>query len=306
MDRLNLLERLERTAELAGTTRGGRLAARPGRYVLAAVQNKLFFPLLKWGLPARARTFYGRSLRVELPAGTDIYLTGGKTHPSELRLARYLIRHLRAGHHFLDVGAHFGYFSLLAAKLVGPDGRVTAVEAAPATYGRLVKNLRKVNHAQALHLALADRTGELTFYQFLARYSEYNAMDVTQYEGRDWLAKYPPTPVTVPCTTLDALALERPPNVIKMDVEGAEEMVIAGGRELLARHSPILVMEFLAADVSGIGSHRRAFDNLLAAGYLAYHPDYDGQPQRCYDPEHTLDELGWDSINLIFSKKIVK
>ncbi len=304
VDRLNLLERLEHAADLAGTTPTGRLAARPGRYVLAAAQNNLFYPLLKWGAPARARTFYGRNLRVELPSGTDIYLTGGKTRPSELRLTRYLIRHLRAGHHFLDIGAHFGYFSLLAAALVGPAGRVTAVEAAPRTYARLNKNLRKIKNASARHLALADHTGELTFYQFPARYSEYNALDVTQYEGRDWLTKYPPTPVIVPCSTLDALNLDLPPNVIKLNAKGSEDPVISGGLELLARHSPTLILEFFADDGTEAGKQRRTFDRLLAAGYLAYHPDYDGQPQRCYDPEHTLDELGWDSLQLIFSKKI--
>lgn len=54
---------------------------------------------------------------------------------------RFLERHLRPGDTFLDLGAHIGFYALLAARTVGPDGRVVAVEPDPVSRARLVRHL---------------------------------------------------------------------------------------------------------------------------------------------------------------------
>ena len=50
--------------------------------------------------------FTGQSFSVNLPSGLDLYLVGGKSHDSEIRLAHYLITTLSSKDYFLDIGAH--------------------------------------------------------------------------------------------------------------------------------------------------------------------------------------------------------
>lgn len=77
-----------------------------------------------------------------------------------------LPRLLRPGDVFVDVGANFGLYSLLASRLVGSGGAVYAIEASPTIYARLLRNL-EINAASnvvAFNLAASDRAGCLTVY----------------------------------------------------------------------------------------------------------------------------------------------
>lgn len=270
-DRLALHDALAEVGALARTSRLGRLAARPQAYLTALAHRTLAYRATGRPLPSRARTFFGHEMHLDLPAGTDIYLTGGKSHDSELRLARYLLRAVAPGATVFDVGAHVGFFTLLAAELVGPAGQVQALEAAPGTYATLAKNVAGVPQAHAHALAAAAAPGKLTFYTFDALHSEYNGLDVGQHREAAWFGRRPPRAITVEATSLDVFAEARglTPALIKIDVEGAEATVIEGGRALLSRSKPIMVMEVLPAG-GGEGPHARAAAQLAELGYEAY------------------------------------
>lgn len=70
---------------------------------------------------------------------------------------------LKPGDVFVDVGANIGYFSLLASKLVGPGGRVVAIEASPEVFDLLRRNLElnKAHNVRAVNVAISDREGSL-------------------------------------------------------------------------------------------------------------------------------------------------
>ena len=70
---------------------------------------------------------------------------------------------LKAGDTFLDVGCHYGIFSVLASKMVGPAGRVIAVEPHPESLEILKGNLalNRCENVQILNLAFSDTTGPL-------------------------------------------------------------------------------------------------------------------------------------------------
>ena len=57
----------------------------------------------------RGRLFTGDQIQIPLPAGLDLFLAGIKTHDSEVRLTRYLLKNLTRGQTFLDAGAPLGY-----------------------------------------------------------------------------------------------------------------------------------------------------------------------------------------------------
>ncbi len=128
-----------------------------------------------------------------------------------------------------DVGAHFGYYSLLASKSAGADGRVIALEPSPRNLKVLRKHveLNRAANVAVLETALSDHEGEARFDNRAG-----SGVGHLSLEG----------PLTVNLTTLDALGHQFPaPNVLKIDVEGAEEAVLRGGRETL-RSKPTIFL----------------------------------------------------------------
>lgn len=151
---------------------------------------------------------------------------------------------LAEGAAFLDVGAHIGYFTLLAAHCVGPRGRVYAVEPNPTAFAALQAHLQanQISTVEARMLALAEAEGTLRLYVPPgAAHRDYN---VTCMPRPDW------TPVDVPCRRLDDCLAEWQVEriaVMKMDVEGAEPRVLAGGAEHLRNG----VVRHLVVEVNG-------------------------------------------------------
>lgn len=167
-------------------------------------------------------------------------------------------RGLRPGMCAIDLGAHIGYFTLLAARLVGPTGKVYAFEPAPATYRILQKNiaLNGYHHVVAVQKAVADHSGTMMFHLL----NEAGSPSNTLYED----ARYDYTSVAVEVTTLDEfLENQGWPHVdlVKMDIEGAEFAALAGMRALLERQSPapVLIVEFSPDALARSGVNPRKF-----------------------------------------------
>lgn len=297
-----LLDKLKTVQELAESSKIRRFLHNPLRYVRVIGFDRLVYPRRPLPLIVSGEAFYGMRFNLGLPAGADIYLTGGKTHISEIRLSRFMLRHFKPTDSYVDVGGHYGFFAGLASKIL-EDGEVTVFEPAPNNFKYLHDNLKHTD-ANLQQAGLADKEGKLTFYQFPARYSEYNSLDVAQYEGEEWFAKYPPEAVEVPITTLDA-AFPIAPDWLKIDVEGAEDRVVQGGRNMLAQGKTVVSMEYLSA-ASSNGSHKRAHQLMKNQGYATYRLNDDGIPIPCPDPETFMKTAQQDSANLIFAKELPK
>ena len=295
---LAALERIEQQAE-GGKWR--RLRAAPCRYLYAIGFRELVYRLSPKERLTRADTFFGQSMLVALPAGTDIYLLGAKSHSSEIRLARFMIHQLEAGDTFVDVGAHFGYFSMLAAELVGPQGSVQAIEAARSNHAIALRNLHGWPQCQLFHRA-ANATGKaVRFHEFDALHSEYNSMHAEQFEGESWYQQQAHRQYSVTGLRLADLLqqLPHPPKLIKIDVEGAEEEVVAGAQPFLHNHRSTVVMEYLS-EARGNDSHRAAYAQLLRMGYRCYAIATDGGLLPVDEPERHLRAQQMDSDNFVF------
>jgi FkbM family methyltransferase len=240
---------------------------------------------------------------VMLPAGTDIYLTGAKSHISEIRLASFLIHQLNNGDTFLDVGAHFGYFTSLASTLVGKEGRVFSIEASKNTFKVLKKNIAKVENIKCFQMAIADKNEPLKFYEFPILFSEYNSTEVNQYIHEPWYQKNKPTKFLVECITLDDFINKHgiQPKIIKIDVEGAEHKVIDGGMEYFKNNVPVIIMEYLEPKRYNV-SHRKATETLRQLGYKTMLIQKNGNLKPCEDIEAYLEEFQLESDNVVFVK----
>ncbi len=144
---------------------------------------------------------------------------------------------LGAGMTFVDVGGNKGDFSLLAARVMADEGRVLCIEPEAENASWIRKSAAR-NHyrsIEVIEVALADRDGEDTL--FLGAKSGWHTLveDPSLVVGT----------VTVPIRTLDSLLAERGidhVDVVKIDVEGAEDRVLAGAVGALSGTNPMTIL----------------------------------------------------------------
>jgi len=151
----------------------------------------------------------------------------------------------------IDGGAHVGYFTCQAARLVGPRGLVLAFEPAPRNFELLLANVWRNGFTNVLCFpwALGAEPGHAVLHL-----SPGNTGDHTLHrEGGAGSA-------TVRVAALDEIVALRPPvDVVKLDVQGNEEAAIRGMRRLLAASPDVLVAaELSPADARSAGSDPRA------------------------------------------------
>lgn len=155
---------------------------------------------------------------------------------------------LRKGDVVLDVGAHIGYYSLLAARVVGETGKVHAVEPCEETTSFFNKSI------------LANKLTNITVYCCAAGGSyDIREFQITGSSDSHSFYRHPNSAtlrtVKVVQKPLDKI-IEGPVNIVKLDVEGAEIEVLDGMKEILARnHQLALWAEWFPAGMRSAGRH---------------------------------------------------
>lgn len=187
----------------------------------------------------------------------------------EPAISAWIASRLRAGDTFVDVGSNIGYFSLLAANRVGRKGKIVSIEACPTVYDSLERNcsLNAYGNIRTVHVAVSDRAGTVTLY----RGPEKNSGAATiitdgNATGGTTVAALPLPDILKPeeCESL---------RLIKVDVEGAEYLVLSGALPLLKSAGSQLevVVELHPGLLSKQG---RSVDDVFAlmksAGFQAY------------------------------------
>ncbi len=159
----------------------------------------------------------------------------------EPAMQQALVDYLRPGMTFFDVGANIGFFSLLAARIVGPLGRVVSFEADPEVADRLSKNLARneFHHAMVVQKAVWSEPMRIFFVRADAGVSPDRGLGHVATSSSDSA-----NTISVDAVSLDTFrAPGKPPDFIKCDVEGAEAAVFEGANELLRKKRPILLVE---------------------------------------------------------------
>ncbi len=192
----------------------------------------------------------GIKLWIEIPAGLARSLwmrVDPRSEPGYLNgdhepwLQELLRAHLKPGDCFYDVGAHTGFFSMIAARLVGEAGQVVAVEADPENAGALRDNVARneMRQIQLVEAAVWSEEGELVF--------EQASSDSNRTQGHVSV-KEPASAgsVQVRACTLDTLVFDsqlRRPDLVKIDVEGAEWEAFQCARRTFEETKPKLLCE---------------------------------------------------------------
>jgi FkbM family methyltransferase len=175
---------------------------------------------------------------------------------------RLLAERLPAGGVFFDIGSYFGWYSLWLARQCG--AQACAFEPVPQNFELLAENARlnPARKVRPFRLALSDQPGEVSF-QLPAEDNRGTGRIVSEGGQR------------VPAITLDAFVAEQGItrlDAMKIDVEGAEVRVLAGGRETLKKFHPAILIELNPKRLEMLGASETA---LLAAlrdlGYEIHH-----------------------------------
>jgi FkbM family methyltransferase len=176
---------------------------------------------------------------------------------------------------FLDVGAHVGLVTLVAARIVASGaGRVVAIEPAPANAALLRRHVRingfedKVRVVEAL---VGDRQADAVAFVARPVESTANSLAFEIPGGRSSVRRM---------VTIDALVAGgalAAPDVIKIDVEGYEHHVIKGAHGVLQRGNPVVVCAFHPEPLAALGTSAAAvMRDMRALGYGAFKPT--GEP----------------------------
>lgn len=181
----------------------------------------------------------------------------------EIWLTLFCARNVKRGMTAVDVGANFGYYSVLLGELVGADGHLVSVEPNPHAADLLGRSIEINGMSRQTRIAgvALGSAPEGSAPLYVPHSEPKNALIVSEnFVPRAEHGKV----VRVPVTTLDKLGADSSRiDFIKIDAEGAEEAIFKGMKETIARHQPIIVVEFNAARYSDAGG----FIDQLAAIY---------------------------------------
>ena len=163
----------------------------------------------------------------------------------ELQIQSCLVRELRRGHVFYDVGANAGFFTLLGSQCVGPAGKVFSFEPLPenAASVRSQLELNAITNATVVTAAVTDCAGKIEFCQG----QDTSTAHIRQPDE----SRQTTETLTVDAVTLDEFVRTAPaPDFIKMDIEGAELNALEGAKDLLgSANAPNLLIEFHGEDI---------------------------------------------------------
>jgi len=219
-------------------------------------------------VPAIAKTFWGAPMHVLYPAShaAALYRYGFV----EEAVTAFFLQRLRPGDTAIDVGAHFGYFSLLASALVGPAGRVVAFEPSPRTFAILSSNAKRPSNIRCVRAAVFSRAGRASFRDFGDTFSTLNSLFSPRFEAN---VPHPPSAETYDVETVALGTFCRTnglaPDFVKIDAESAELPILRGMEAILRRKKPDLCVEVGDLGVPGVAESRKTIHHLLARGYRA-------------------------------------
>lgn len=215
--------------------------------------DSLIGKLLRWPLKLLPRSMVMpvlqgpmKGMRWVVGSGDHGYWLGSY----ELEFQRIFADRVHPGDVVLDIGAHVGYYTLLAAKCVGSSGHVYAFEPLPRNAAYLERHIHinRLENVSFYQIAVSDSSGTVHF-----------GGGVSSSTGRITLTG----DLEVEAASLDDLLNTgqiRTPSVMKIDVEGAEFSVLHGGERLLREYHPAI---FLATHGSQAHSDCTRFLDVL-------------------------------------------
>lgn len=238
-----------------------------GKTRLADMLGRLTY---SWkGGPGTFSLATGETVTIDLGDRIQRLMWGGAYEPHVRKCFAAL---LRPGDTFVDVGAHIGFFSMIASSLVGPSGKVYAFEANSILFQTLRSNAAQFPWMLTALRAVCDKSGSVAFSNpQQAGESGWGKLASVRNEGH--------------ITSVEAVSLDewhesvRFPSIrlIKIDAEGSEPFILDGARRVIASTRPYLIIELNDELLHEVGQTRESVANTLREqGYRIFAIEPDG------------------------------
>jgi FkbM family methyltransferase len=270
--------------------------------------------LPEFRLQLRLASLFGRSVKVSVMGKTlnmdlrdwavsSAMFAEGVWEPEE---TKFLEKALRPGMVFVDIGAHIGYYTVIASGLVGSTGKVFAFEPDPGNFALLQRNVAE-NHCQNVFTgqkAIAASTRRLSLYRSRSNFGDHRTYapigEAVQQRGTERSA------VAVEALSLDDYFAGNPTGIdfLKMDIQGSEYDAFIGMRKTLQRNSDITILtEFWPTGLKQAGVAPNVFlDEVRACGFKIYRLEQ-GRTQESSDADILRRLSGDDYTSLVLSRR---
>jgi FkbM family methyltransferase len=211
----------------------------------------------------------------------------------EMWITQVLLRYVKPGMHVVDIGANLGYYSLLLADCVGPQGHLWAIEPNPEVFD-LMRQSMEINgllsQATLVQKACGSSHGERLILKVPVRYPADATTAINAFEASPDVAV---KKFECETTCLDTLLREQGHlDLIKIDAEGAEQAIWEGMQGVLRQHTQmVIVMEFHAG---WYADAHRFLDQIMAHGFRLRYIEADasirdiGVAQLLANPDWTM------------------
>lgn len=242
-----------------------RLILIPRMFFITLLVNALGF--FRLTLKYKAKTFWGGAMHVVLPepVSSEIVRFGF----IEEAVANAIVNGLKEGDIALDIGAHFGFFSMLMAECVGQTGQVHAFEPMPDTFSIL--ELNSAGLSLTLNkMAAWKECSILELHNYGMSCSAFNSIRQARIGKHNLSAE--PSFVSVKSVSIDDYVIKNgiAPSFIKIDAESSEYEVLCGMRHTLSVVRPKICIELGDLGVDGATSSRLIIDMMIRYGYSPF------------------------------------
>ena len=211
------------------------------------------------------KTFWDRKMHMVLPevVSSDICRFGF----IEPNVARSIIKFVSKNDVVIDVGAHFGFFTILMAELVGSEGQVHSFEPIPSTFKVLKKNVDYFQNIQINMEAIWKNNDHLYLNDYGLNSSAFNSYR----DSRGLIMKHR-NRVKVKAINLDEYIIKKNinPKFIKIDAESTEYEVLEGMKFILKNIKPVICLEIGDLGVEGARKSKDVIQYVLNYGYKVF------------------------------------
>ena len=220
-------------------------------------------------LRIKADLFWQDTMNVVIPEGISCQLF--RYGYFEEGLTRMLLEVMKPGVVVFDIGAHFGYYTLLSSHLTGNEGEVHAFEPVPTTFDMLKFNSRHLQNVVLNNIGMSSRDGVVELNDYGIEYCAYNSSKPARID-RNLKRRLNPQRLTAKATSLDSYVKNTGtrPYFVKIDAESAEWEIVHGARSVLTDMRPIVSLEVGDLDIEGVPSSRDLVLHILEYDYEVY------------------------------------
>jgi FkbM family methyltransferase len=242
------------------------------------------------------KTFWGERMYIMIPEEISLHLfRHGMYEPG---LTAMILKFLKPGMIFFDIGAHYGYFTLLASNIVGKYGKVHAFEPTPNTYEILKCNSASKENVILNQCAVLERHQMVVIHDYGYEYSGFNSMFAERLPS-EIASKIRTVKHKVKAVSVDeyVASVSVVPDFIKIDAESSESMILRGMDDTIKKYRPMISIEVGDAGIKGIPRSVELINYLVNKGYQAY--EYKSGSIR----KHDISDKQYPFENILFIMK---